>query len=343
LEPFLNIEQGDIGIAVVGLGVGEQHARAYLGEEHCRLRWLYDLDSHRSRELIRSLGCGEAAKDYEQILGDTETKVISIASYDDAHCEQVVAALQAGKHVFVEKPLCRSDEELNRIQRTWKKNASPHLASNLVLRAAPLYQWLKSTIDAGELGEIYAVDGDYLYGRVHKITEGWRKDVTDYSVLQGGGIHLVDLILAMTGQKPGFVTAEGNRVATADTRFRFNDFATATFSFPSGLIARLTANFGCVHRHQHVLRIFGTKATFIYDDEGPRLHTSRDTSHKAQKIDLSPLPVDKGELIPPFVRAILEGRDSRAGAKREFDLVRTCLAADESMKRVERIRIDYDA
>src|SRR5262249_50292734 len=149
---------------------------------------------------------------------------------------------------------------------------------NLVLRAAPLYCWLRDTIAAGELGELYAFDGDYLYGRLEKITDGWRGEVDGYSVLQGGGVHLVDLMLWLTGQRPATVNAVGNRIATRGTRFRYDDFVAATYRFESGLIGRITANFGCVHRHQHVVRVFGTKGTFIHDDRGARLHSTREPS-----------------------------------------------------------------
>jgi predicted dehydrogenase len=67
-----------------------------------------------------------------------------------------------------------------------------------VLRAAPLYLWLQQEVKRGSFGEIYAFNGDYLYGRLHKITMGWRKEVSNYSVMLGGGIHLVDLMVWLT-------------------------------------------------------------------------------------------------------------------------------------------------
>lgn len=321
---------GALGVAVVGLGVGVQHALAYRRTPDCALRWVYDLDRARAREVAREVGEGEAAESFETILSDARVHVVSIASYDDAHATQVVAALEAGKHVFVEKPLCRSVEELHTIKRAWEASGEPHLASNLVLRAAPLYRWLREAIAGGALGEVYAFDGDYLYGRLHKIVKGWRKDVDGYSVMQGGGIHLVDLMLWLTGQKPSSVGAVGNRLCTVGTAFRYNDYVSATFQFPSGLIGRVSANFGCVHRHQHVIRVFGTKATFLYDDQGARLHTSSDPTVPPQPLTLAPLAASKGELVPEFVAGIREGRDARAQALYEFDVLSACLAADQS-------------
>lgn len=336
------VAAGALGVAVVGLGVGEQHARAFQACAGCRLRSLFDFDRHRSEHLAHELGDVAAAGTYDELLNDPAIDVLSIASYDDAHFEQVVAALGAGKHVFVEKPLCRSLEELRTIKDAWSRSADRHLSVNLVLRGAPLYQWLSAAIRTGELGEIFAIDGDYLYGRVEKITQGWRKDVVDYSVMQGGGVHLVDLMLSLTGQRPFSVTATGNGIATRDAAsFRYNDFAAATYRFESGLVGRITANFGCVHPHQHVLRVFGTRATFIYDDRGARLQTRREPDASWRTIDVAPLPAGKGVLIPAFVSSIVAGRDRAAGAQREFDLISVCFAADQAMATGSSVTIDY--
>jgi predicted dehydrogenase len=318
-----------LGAATVGLGVGEQHARTLVATGECALRWVYDLDAAKSRRVAGELGA-QAAAGYDDILNDGLVRLVTLASYDDAHCEQAIAALAAGKHVFVEKPLCRSLDELQRVQSTWRGSAR-HLVANLVLRGAPLYLWLGSAIAAGELGEIFAFDGDYLYGRLQKITEGWRKDVADYSVMQGGGIHLVDLMLWLTGQRPASVTAAGGAIASRGTAFRYNDFIAATYRFESGLVGRITANFGCVHPHQHVLRVFGTRATFVCDDRGPRLQSSREPSAPWQAIDLSPQPPSKGVLIPGFVQSIVGERGRAEQAQHEFDLMSACLAADRAV------------
>jgi predicted dehydrogenase len=273
-------------------------------------------------------------------LTDESVDIVSIATFDDAHAGQVAEALRARKHVFVEKPLCRSREEVRTIKELCAASGGRRLASNLVLRAAPLYLWLRRSIAAGDLGTIYAFDGDYLYGRVHKLTEGWRKDVVDYSVLQGGGIHVIDLMLWLTGQRPTVVSAAGNRVCTAGTAFRYDDFAAATFGFESGLVGRITANFGCVHPHQHVVRIFGTEATFIYDDRGARLQRGRDGAHQAQVIDEPPLPATKGDLIPYFVDSIRHDAGPE-GAQHEFNVITVCLAADRALASGRQERVEY--
>jgi hypothetical protein len=94
-------------VAVIGLGVGQQHLRAYLSDSRCQVRWVHDLDKRRAEEAASGMPKASAAESYQQILSDPELDIVSIASFDDDHFEQALAALQAGKHVFVEKPLAR--------------------------------------------------------------------------------------------------------------------------------------------------------------------------------------------------------------------------------------------
>jgi predicted dehydrogenase len=333
------VDAARLGVAVVGLGVGEVHARTYAALDSCDLRWVYDLDPSRGAAVAAALGCGPAGS-FEQVIGDPLVGLVSIASYDDAHYRQVMAALEAGKHVFVEKPICRALAEQRVLKSLWRRSGR-HLGSNLILRAAPLYRWLKDAMATGEFGEVYAIDGDYLYGRLHKITDEWRKDVADYSVMQGGGVHLVDLLLWLTGQRPGRISAAGTNIATRGTAFRYRDFLAATLEFPSGLVGRVTANFGSVHRHQHVVRVFGTRATFIQDDLGARVYQSRDPSAPFQRVELAALAASKGDLIPGFVKAIVAG-GAAPDAGLDFDVLAVCAAADRAADTGSVTEVTYD-
>jgi predicted dehydrogenase len=335
------LDKEKIGVGIVGLGVGEQHAQMYAGLDTCDVRWIYDISYKKSTEVSFRVGQGGIAQSFEQILTDPNIAVVSLATFDHLHFDEVIAAFNAGKHVFVEKPLCRSIEELTAMKKCWEDNQYPHIQSNLVLREAPLYKYLKTIIDNGELGTLFAIDGDYLYGRLHKITNGWRANVPDYSVMEGGGIHMIDLIVWLASERPKSVSTVGNNISTKSSSFNYSDFMASTFEFSSGLIGRITANFGSIHRHHHVLRIFGTEGTFIYDDMGPRIHRSRDDNTHATALDADPLPAHKGALIPNFIDAILSKTNSAIAAHREFDLISICSAANRALADKKTIDIEY--
>ena len=329
-------------VGVVGLGVGEQHVAGFDADDRCEVVAVCDLDEERLAAAVRQRPALAATQSFDELLSGFELDVVSIASYDDAHFEQAAAALRAGKHVFVEKPVCRTADEVRSLARALDEHPELVLGSNLVLRAAPLYRFAREQAASGSFGSIYAFDGDYLYGRLHKLTDGWRGDVEDYSVILGGGVHLVDLMLWITGQRPARVTAAGNRISTEGTKFRYDDFVAATYEFPSGLVGRITANFGSVHRHQHVVRIFGTEATLIHDDAGPRLHRSRDPEVPAEPLDFAALPPSKADLIPDFVERVVQGRADTESARHELNVVSACIAADRALAEGGTVDIEYD-
>ena len=320
-----------IRVGVIGLGVGEQHARAWARQRGTSLVGVCDRKGEKARRVSRDLKTG-AFLGWSDVMNHPGLDAVSIATFDQQHARQVREALLAGKHVFVEKPLCRTEKELKAIRKAWARK-KPALMANLVLRAAPLYRALRQMIAAGKLGEIYAMDGDYLYGRIHKITQGWRSRDKTYSVMAGGGVHLLDLILGFAGERPATVTATGNRICTCGSRFRRKDFVSAVFESPSGLVARITANFGCVHRHQHSLRIFGTRGTVIVDDVGARWHRSCRADARTRDLRWRRLPASKGELIPEFAGLIRSGAATRQkAAEREFCLAACLIAADRALK-----------
>jgi len=337
-----------LGIAVIGLGIGEQHARMYATLPSCKVKLLVDLDRARAENLATAFPGSDAGSDFDDALDRDDIDVVSIASFDDAHFDQVMRALSAGKHVFVEKPLCRTEDELKQIRAALDANASLHLASNLVLRGADLYRWLRAEISSGAFGEIYAFDGDYLYGRLHKITEGWRGETDGYSVMLGGGIHMIDLVLWLTGQRPVSVQAIGNRICTRGTAFQYDDFTAATMTFASGMVGRITANFGCVHRHQHVVRVFGTRKTFILDDAGPRLMTARDPVEPGlsvapvEPINLATKPAHKGALIPAFVEGIVLKKPAcTADLSATLDAIAIAAACDRAVENSSPVQLRY--
>lgn len=323
------------GVAIVGIGgMGMHHYKAAYLNTACKVIYLVDRNEEK---LIHHESNAHKTKNIQEALSAKNVDIVCIASYDDMHYDQILSSLNAKKHIFVEKPLCQTKQELKDISKSLKENGCS-LVSNLVLRTSPLYKYIKDLILASELGEIYAFDGDYLYGRLDKINTGWRNEVEHYSVMEGGGIHMVDLMLWLTSQNPASVISHRSKIVTKDSSFKYHDFQSSVFKFESGLIGRVTANFGCIHNHQHVVRIFGTKGTFIHDDAGARIHWSRDPEKNIEYINLQPKPENKAELFHDFIQAIVDN-DFEYLAEREFELMSVVLAADAALDKP--IEIEY--
>ncbi|HLD25822.1 MAG TPA: Gfo/Idh/MocA family oxidoreductase, partial [Candidatus Andersenbacteria bacterium] len=283
-------------------------------------------------------------RDVALLLGDADIDAVSIASYDADHYSQVIQALESGKHVFAEKPLCLYEREAAHIQQLLAARPELVLSSHFPLRRTPLFRELVADAQRGVYGELYYVSADYNYGRLPKLTEGWRGQADFYSIVLGGGVHLVDLLLQLAGEDVIEVTAAGNKIVSAGSAFRFDDLVTSTIRFKGGLVATITCNFGNVSPHFTPLRVYGTKASFELGSQGARRFASRDpatgpktiaTPYRQEKQD------DTTPLIHSFIGAILTGSQPAVTADQVFQALAVCFAIDEAKISGDRVPVKH--
>lgn len=320
-----------IKAGIIGLGVGEQHIHGYRKHPDCEVVALCDIDEAKLDECRRRYPDLRTVTDANVILTDPTIDVVSIASYDNHHYEQVASAIGHGKHVFVEKPLCLFEEEAGKLREALAGRPDLKLSSNLILRRSPRFRAVRDLVKQGRLGELYYLESDYNYGRLHKLTEGWRGALESYSVVHGGGVHVVDLLLWLTGERVVEVTSYGNRVASRGSQFQNDDFVVSLLKFESGKIGKVSANFGCVVPHFHTLHIYGTKGTFINDVTCGRLIESREPDHQYSEITAEYPGTGKGDLLYGFIDSIVHGTRAEVSADDVFDTMSVCFAIEESL------------
>ncbi|OGW83050.1 MAG: hypothetical protein A2987_01830 [Omnitrophica bacterium RIFCSPLOWO2_01_FULL_45_10] len=327
-------------IGIIGLGIGEEHISGYKRHPACEVIALCDLSAEKlrsSKEKYPHLMLHRSADD---ILNDPDIDIVSIASYDNYHYEQVVQALSKNKHVFVEKPLCLYEKEARHIRSILRANPGVKLSSNMVLRKSPRFRYLKKTIEKGGLGTLFYVESDYNYGRLEKITEGWRGKIGFYSVIYGGGVHVVDLLIWLTGGVVIEVSAYGNNISSKG-RFKYNDMVVAILKFKSGLIGKVAANMGCVFPHFHTMSIYGTKATFVNGFHKGLLFESRDLAKKPREINKAYPGVCKGDLILSFVDSVLGTAKAEVTEEDVFNTMSVCFAIEKAAKKGRPVQVDY--
>jgi predicted dehydrogenase len=328
-------------IGVIGLGVGEQHVEAFRAHPDCKVVSVADPDP--AQLAMAAQKWPEIARQQrpEAVIEDASIDVVCVASPDDAHYQQIVLALQGGKHVFAEKPLCLFEEHTLAIWQLLARSPQLRLSSNTVLRRSPRFHDLRARIKRGELGEIFMVDADYNYGRLWKLTEGWRGGIADYSVMLGGGVHMVDLVMWLTGRKVTEVYAFGSDISSKGTRFKGNDVVIAAVKFDDGSVGKLAANFGCVEPHFHRLTVYGTEATFENGRGTAKLYRSRDPNEQPEQLYTLYPAVAKGALIPSFVEAILRNRRPDVDENEVFEAMAVCHAIDRSLAQGVPSRVAY--
>jgi predicted dehydrogenase len=323
--------KSNLKAAVIGLGVGETHIIALQSHPNCQVVAICDLDEETLREVSPNYPSCRPTNEPNSVLDDPSIDLICIASYDDAHEPQVIRALRNNKHVFVEKPLCLSIEELENISS--EINSRPHLylSSNHILRKTPRFIELKERIDANQLGEIFHLEGSYDYGRLHKLTDGWRGRISNYSVTLGGGIHIVDLMLWLSGKKVIQVYGKGNFAPTSKSSFDGLSLTTSTLQFDDGTTAQITSNYASVAPHHHKLCIYGTEGTFEQSHSGTSYFWSRDPLDKPEEVISAYPGAAKGDLIVDFIDSILSSTLPIVSKQEVFDAMSVCLAIDQSI------------
>jgi predicted dehydrogenase len=327
--------------AIIGMGVGEQHIAGYEADSRCKVVTICDSDIQKREKLALRYPHLRVESDAFQVLKDPEIDVVSIASYDNAHAEQVVTALENNKHIFVEKPLCQNSLEFNRIVAALK--AAPHckLGSNLILRTYDQFVELKSRITQGKLGDLYYLEGDYDYGRIEKILSGWRGEIPFYSVMQGGGIHMIDLLMWLSNSKVRYVTAVANKIVTKQTTFRHADFILATLHFESNVIGKVTANFGSATPHCHRVAAYGTLQTFFQNQLGTSYFSGRGNSSVEQSVLNSKASGHKGALLRAFVKSLLDGEEEQIDSRQVLDAMSVALAIEQALETGAKVQVQY--
>ena len=107
------LKTGIIKAGIIGLGVGEAHIEGYRAHPACMVSAVCDLSDSKLSEIRKKYSDLKTTRNADEILCDSEIDVVSIASYDNYHYEQMVKAIQNKKHIFVEKPLCLYEKEAN--------------------------------------------------------------------------------------------------------------------------------------------------------------------------------------------------------------------------------------
>lgn len=181
------------GIAIVGCGlIGRKRAAALEGR--ARLVACTDAVTERAQDLARRTEGAAAFDRWEDAIRHPDVAIVVVATTNDALTPIALAAVEAGKHVLVEKPAARSVEELDRLiagARTAKRRV--HVGFNH--RYHPAFVQARSIVESGALGPLMFIRGRYGHGGRVGYDREWRADPAKSGggELIDQGVHLIDL------------------------------------------------------------------------------------------------------------------------------------------------------
>jgi predicted dehydrogenase len=245
-------------VLVAGCGnMGASHARAYHKLDDFEIVGLVSRGRESRERLSKELGGYPTFGDYDEALKAARPDVVSINTYPETHAEYVQKALEAGAHIFVEKPLANTVEEARQIAeltaRTNKK-----MVIGYILRVHPA--WKKFIEIAQTLGKPLVMRMNLNQQSSGPQWETHRQLMKTMSPIVDCGVHYVDVMCQMTGARPVRVSAIGARLTEQIAPDMYN-YGQLQVTFDDGSVGWYEAGWG---------PMMSETAFFVKDVIGPK-------------------------------------------------------------------------
>lgn len=244
-----------INIALIGLGYwGPNLARNLASVPGVRLHTLCDSRADRLQQIGRDYPGIRLRTDLAEVLSDADVTAVVVATPVHTHFEIASAALRAGKHLLVEKPLARTTEECRKLIDMAEAGKLTLMAGHVFLYNAAVRK-VREYIDSGELGDIHYVCSQRLnLGIVRK----------DVNALWNFGPHDLSIINYWLGAGPSGVVARGYSYLQPGVE----DVVFMSLDYPRGVGANVHISW-LDPRKVRAMTIVGSRKMVVYDDVNP--------------------------------------------------------------------------
>jgi predicted dehydrogenase len=246
-----------IRVGVVGTGYwGPNLIRNFASCPQTRLVAICDSDPNRLKKVAAIYPVAEAFGSFDELLAKKDLDAIAIATPVRFHSPLALAALQAGKHVLLEKPMAASVREAEELIRTAKATGRTLMVDHTFVYNSAVRK-MKEILDAGELGELYYVDSI-------RINLGLFQH--DINVLWDLAPHDLSITDYLLGRLPRSLSAIG--VCHADRDREIEDVAYLNLDFGGGLLASFHVNWLSPVKIRHFI-VGGSQKSIVYNDLEP--------------------------------------------------------------------------
>jgi predicted dehydrogenase len=237
-------------VGVVGLNYwGPNLVRNF--DELAELAWLCDLDEERRARLGARYPHARATASYDDLLGDDTLDAIVVATPVPTHYALAKQALEAGKHVFVEKPPAMRAAEMDELVELATAADRVLMPGHLLLYHPGVLK-LKELVDSGELGDVLCVYGNRQNLGIVRTNE---------NALWSLGVHDLSVILYLLDEDPELAVANGRDFLTPGVE----DVVFCYLRFPSGKIAHMHLSWLDPHKMRR-MTVVGREKMVVFDD-----------------------------------------------------------------------------
>jgi len=273
-----------LGVGLIGTGyMGKCHALAWnavrqiFGDvERPRLVHLAEANADLARVRASEFGFEKATGDWRDLLADPDVQVISVTTPNQFHAEMAIAALQAGKHVWCEKPMAPALADAERMLAAARASDRVAIMGYNYIQN-PVMRQIRALMEDGAIGDINHVrvemDEDFMADP--QALFYWKSEASSgYGALDDFAVHPLSLLWFLFGHVEAVIAdmvkpyverplAEGGRRAVEN-----HDIASVLMHLGGGISAVLMANRSAWGRKGRIaLQIFGSKGSILFDQE----------------------------------------------------------------------------
>lgn len=285
--PKAEAEAPEIGVGMLGYAfMGKAHSNAFKKIPYMmyppaaipKLTAICGRDEEAVAEAARRYGYAKYYTSWQDMIGDDEVHIFDNGGPNNIHAEPSIAAAQAGKHVFCEKPLARTAEEAKSMLDAVEKAGVKHMVA-FNYRFVPAVVLARQLIQAGKLGQIYHWRAVYLqdWGMDPEMPTSWRfqKDIAGSGALGDLGAHIIDLARFLVGEPVKVMgmmqnwiserpAGDGSGMVPSDV----DDAFTAQVEFENGALGTFEASrFAQGHRNGNIFEINAEKGSIRFNLE----------------------------------------------------------------------------
>ncbi|MEA2421281.1 MAG: hypothetical protein QOF55_380 [Thermoleophilaceae bacterium] len=324
-----------VNVALIGLGYwGPNLLRGLFELNDVEVSYICDLDSDRLERFSRRYPSARATRDLDNVLADPKVDAVVIATPVFSHYALATRALNAGKHVFVEKPMASSSAEAGELIELADTMDRALMCGHTFLYS-PAVRAVKEIISSGDLGEIYFISSSRVNLGLHQ---------RDVSVVWDLGPHDFSILLYWMDEMPDWVGAVGRDSIVKG----IPDVAFIDMGFPSGTLSHIELSWLAPSKLRRTV-IVGSQKMVVYDDssaEPVRVFDSGVTYEDPETYGQYQLSYRTGDILSPrldttepiiseltdFVDGVRRGRAPEGNPALARNVVRLIEAAESSIE-----------
>jgi predicted dehydrogenase len=272
-----------VKIAQAGVGSHGRTIRTAIGKSrNLRLAACYDINREEARKVSEEFGC-RVANSFEELIDDPDVVGVALITPNHLHHSQVLAALERGKHVFVEKPISTTVREgMEMVKRAKERGLTLQVGHNTRKKRA--IRKAKSFIGEGRLGKLVSVEANVSYNAgLTTAYPRWKveRDKCPLLPMTQLGIHFIDAFHYLIGSISR-VHCFARHAAMSEEVF---DSTAALMEFESGVLGTMSSHY--VTPGVFEIRISGTEGVVTMFNESLRLEIDKGGKQSRERFDFS--------------------------------------------------------